>query len=224
MAPPPPSAQAASPNRFPLPAKIGAGILLYALVAFTYWFIFYSDTVAKIEGAQKQQRDLKTEKIKQEQELASFINDSDELGRCQQRSKEQLKLLPQEAEETSFISTVQTAANASGIDIKDLKPLEEQPQSFYAKVPMRVEVSGRFHQIAKFAYELGRPDADRRIINVENIELSDPKLFGDEVMLKGKCLATAFHTLKAKTEPKAGAPGQAPANPGQPPAAGGGQK
>ena len=57
---------------------------------------------------------------------------------------------------------------------------------------MRLEMTGRFQQIAKFAFELGKSD---RIINVENIELTEPKVVGDEVILKGKCLATAFHAL-----------------------------
>ena len=60
---------------------------------------------------------------------------------------------------------------------------------------MRIELTGRFHQIAKFAYELGKVD---RIINVENIELTDPAIVGDEVILKARCLATAFHAIAPK--------------------------
>jgi hypothetical protein len=54
---------------------------------------------------------------------------------------------------------------------------------------MKLEMSGKFHQIAKFAYELGKVD---RIINVENIELTDPKVVGDEVMLKGAAWPRRF--------------------------------
>jgi type IV pilus assembly protein PilO len=66
---------------------------------------------------------------------------------------------------------------------------------------MKLEMSGKFHQIAKFAFELGKVD---RIINVENIELTDPKLVGDEVILHARCLATAFHAITPKA-PRAGA-------------------
>jgi len=74
-------------------------------------------------------------------------------------------------------------------------------------VPMRLELVGRFHQVAKFMYEIGRLD---RIINVENIELADPVVQGDDVVLKVRCLATTFHSLKPKL---------ATAAPGAPPAA-----
>jgi type IV pilus assembly protein PilO len=73
---------------------------------------------------------------------------------------------------------------------------------------MRVDLVGKFHQIAKFAYELGKID---RIINVENIELTEPAIVGDEVVLKGRCLATAFHALKPKEPPAGAQPGAAPA-------------
>jgi hypothetical protein len=51
-----------------------------------------------------------------------------------------------------------------------------------------------------------------RIINVENLEMSEPKLEGDEMKLKAKCLATTFHTVKAKPPAPAGsgAPGTPP--------------
>ncbi len=94
--------------------------------------------------------------------------------------------------------------------------MDEQTQSFYAKFPMKLELNGKFHQIAKFAYEAGRVE---RIINVENLEMSDPKLEGDEMKLKAKCLATTFHALKA-APPRPGAPPPPVKTPQAPPAGG----
>jgi hypothetical protein len=82
----------------------------------------------------------------------------------------------------------------SGVDLKAWQPAEEKNEAFYAKVPMKLELGGKFHQIAKFAYEMGKVE---RIINLENIELTDPKVEGDEIKLKVKCLATSFR-LRAK--------------------------
>jgi type IV pilus assembly protein PilO len=175
--------------------KFGLGAALVFLTVGAYWFVFYSDTAAKIEGALRQKKQLADEMAQQQQALASYFADRDELALREQRARELNKVLPPDAEEDAFLSAVQQASNAAGIDLKAYAPQDEVPQSFYAKIPMRLEVLGRFHQIAKFAYELGKAD---RIINVENIELSEPKLVGDEVVLKGKCLATAFRAKIAK--------------------------
>jgi type IV pilus assembly protein PilO len=192
---------------------LGAGIVL--LTVSGYWFVFYSDTAAKIEGANNQKKQLAVDLAQQQQAQRTYFADRDELALREQRARDLNKVLPADAQEDAFLSSVQAASNAAGIDLKGYAPQEEVAQSFYAKIPMRLEMSGRFHQIAKFAYELGKVD---RIINVENIELAEPKVVGDEVILNGRCLATAFHAIK----PKEAAPrGPGPAPPGSPAPSGG---
>jgi type IV pilus assembly protein PilO len=196
-------------SKLPRPAKIGIGVALSLVVAFAYWFIFYSDVSSKIEGAQRQKKDLRDQLAQQQQAEATYFADRGELALREQRARELNKVLPADPEEDAFLSSVQQASNVAGIDLKGYAPKEEVAQSFYAKIPMLLDLTGKFHQIAKFAYELGKVD---RVINVENIELSDPTVVGDEVVLKAKCLATAFHALKPKAVPGGpGAPALTPA-------------
>jgi type IV pilus assembly protein PilO len=200
----PPAAQSAL-NRVPLWGKFLVGAGLSLVTAGTYWFIFYSDTAAKIEGAERQKKALRDDLAQQQQAEATYFADREELALREQRARELNKVLPPDAETDAFLSSVQSASNAAGINLQGYAPQDEVSQNFYAKVPMRLEMTGRFQQIAKFAFELGKSD---RIINVENIELTEPKVVGDEVILKGKCLATAFHAIKPKEAPRGpGAPG-----------------
>ena len=67
-------------------------------------------------------------------------------------------MLPTEPEAATFLSALQSVSNISGIDLKAWSPMEEIPQTFYAKVPMKLQITGRFHQIAKFVYEVGKQD------------------------------------------------------------------
>jgi type IV pilus assembly protein PilO len=196
--------------KVPTWGKVLAGFVAAALTAAVYWFFFYAETSSKIEGAKLQKQSLRNEFAQQQQAQANYFADRDELAVREQRARELNKVLPPDAEEDAFLSSVQAASNAAGIDLKGFAPQEEVSAAFYAKVPMKLEMSGKFHQIAKFAYELGKVD---RIINVENIELTDPKIVGDEVILKGKCLATAFHALKAKPAARGPAAPGAPAAP-----------
>lgn len=191
------------------PAKVGVGAVFVVLVGLVYWVVFYSDVSAKIEQARNQQTKLKKDLADVQQVQASYLADRDELARRQQQQRELNKALPAETEAPAFLSALQQVANVSGVDLKAWQPMEEQQQNFYAKFPMRLELTGRFHQLAKFTYEAGRVE---RIINVENIEFSDPKLVGDEVQLKAKCLATTFHALKPAPVGSA-----APGAPGAPP-------
>lgn len=183
------------------PAKIGIGVGLFGIIALFYWVVFYSDISAKIESAQKSQNSLRSDLVTQQQAQASYFQDRDDLALRQQRQRELNKALPAETEAASFLSALQQVANVSGVDLRAWQPQEEKSEAFYAKFPMKIEMSGRFHQIAKFAYEVGRVE---RIINLEDIEITDPHPDGDGIVIKAKCLATSFHALKAKPAPPPG--------------------
>jgi type IV pilus assembly protein PilO len=194
----PPQAQSVL-TKIPLAGKLGIGVGLSLFLLFGYWFVFYSDVASKIEGAQRQKTELKTQYVDQQQAQASYFADRGELALREQHARELNKVLPPDAQEDAFLSTIQTASNAAGIELKGYSPADEVVQTFYSKVPMQLELSGNFHQIAKFAYELGKVE---RIINVENIVLTDPTVSGDEIVLKGHCLATAFHALLPNGSPR----------------------
>ena len=190
-------------------ARFGVGIGMFLILALGYWVIFYSDISAKIEKEKKQQNTLRTDLANQQQAQASYFADRDELAMRQQRQRELNKALPAETEPASFLSALQQVANVSGVDLRAWQPQDEKQEAFYAKFPMKIEMSGRFHQIAKFAYEVGRVE---RIINLENIEVADGKLEGDGIVVKAKCLATTFHAAKPKpaATTTTTTPGQAP--------------
>jgi type IV pilus assembly protein PilO len=191
MAQPAPSALA----KLTMPAKAGIGFVFCVLVFALYWVILYSPADAKLKAAQGDKTRLSGELATQTTNKQSFIQDKDDLAARQVRQKDLNKALPAETEAPAFISALQQVANVSGVDLKAWQPMDEQQQSFYAKFPMKLEIVGKFHQVAKFAYEAGRVE---RIINVENLEMGSPKLEGDEVKLQAKCLATTFHAAKPK--------------------------
>ena len=207
--------------RLPMPAKIGVGAALVVVGALVYWVFFYTEISGRIEGANRQSADLQTELARQQQAQGGYLQDRDELVMRQQRQRELNKVLPADTEAAAFLSALQQVSNVSGVDLKGWKPEDEQTQQFFVKVPMRLELTGHFHQIAKFVYEVGRLD---RVINIENIELSDPKVIGDDVDMRARCLATTFHALKPKpgSAPVVVAPAPAPSAPQAPPPAGSG--
>jgi type IV pilus assembly protein PilO len=199
---------ALSLNRLPLAGKIGVGAVLCALLAVTYYVLLHTDVATKIDREHAQTNNLEAELSRQKQAQASYFADRDELAMRQQKQRELNKVLPVDTEAATFLSAIQATSNISGIDLKGWSPLEEVPQTFYAKVPMKLQMTGHFHQVAKFIYEVGKQD---RIINIENLELSDPKAEGEDIVLKATCLATTFHLLKAAK------PAVPPGTPGAPP-------
>jgi type IV pilus assembly protein PilO len=189
-------------NRLPIVGKIGVGAVLCSLLAVAYYVLLHTDVAARIDREKNQTGVLEAELSRQRQSQASYFADRDELAMRQQKQRELNKILPTDTEAATFLSALQAVSNISGIDLKAWTPMDEVPQTFFAKVPMRLQITGRFHQIAKFVYEVGKQD---RIINMENLELGEPKLEGEDVVLKASCLATTFHLLKKATPAAPGA-------------------
>lgn len=192
-----------------LPGKLAVGVLFVGLVAAAYLFVFYGEIESDIESTRRSLEVKKTELDKAKAADREYNKDLTELERRKQLARKQQKILPDDAESPAFLSTVQTVATISGVKLTSWTPQDEEPEAFYAKVPMKLQLEGKFHQVAKFFYGVGQVD---RIINMENIDIkidqqsakereqeleaSRNPLDEDSVTVDVTCLATAFRALK----------------------------
>jgi type IV pilus assembly protein PilO len=183
-------------TRLPILAKFAVGVGLVGVLAIAYFVIFYGDLSNSINTAKSEEQRLR--KDLEEARKAEFVYEKDlaEFTMRQQRQRELNKMLPTNTEYPAFLSAVQNVANVTGVTLTAWSPSQEVPEQFYARVPMKLELSGRFHQVAKFFYGIGQLD---RIINMENISLGDPKPVGDDIVLKVEGLATAFRAVETAT-------------------------
>ena len=188
--------QLGSLGKYPLLGKSLVGFVLVALTAIAYYVVWFGDVSDAIEKQKKQEQSLKTELAQVKQSEFEYHKDLAELTDRQQRQRELNKILPETTEYPAFLSALQGVANVAGVQLQGWSPQEEVVQKFFARVPMKLVIVGKFHQIAKFFYGVGQLD---RIINIENISLTQPKTKSEEVELKVDCLATAFHTLPNTT-------------------------
>jgi type IV pilus assembly protein PilO len=202
--------------RLPLVAKLGIGAGLLLLIGLAYFVVFYGDLASAIKAAENKEKQLRDELSDARKVEFAYQKDLAELNERKQRASELQKILPVTAESPSFLSSVAGVATATGIGLSAWTPQAEVPEEFYARVPMKLELRGRFHQVAKFFYGVGQLD---RIINMENISVTDPKVEGDETVVKVEVLATAFRMLaegQGKKTDKRGAATPAPQRPAPP--------
>jgi type IV pilus assembly protein PilO len=174
-------------------AKLGLSLGFLGLVLGGYYFAFHSEVTGDIETTMKTGNTLTAELTKARAAEQAYQKDLAELAEREQRQKELNQILPATTEYPQFLSAVQSAANVSGVSRSAWTPREKVPDKYYARVPMKVELTGRFHQIARFFYNVGQLD---RIINMENISMTDPSRVDNEMVLKTEALATAFHVIE----------------------------
>jgi len=173
-------------------AKVAVGVGVLLVCAAAYYFVFYSDMSQSIERAQSREKSFHADLAAARQNEFAFQRDLAELTERQQRQNQLAKVLPNSTEYPAFLSSLQSVSNMSGVTLSAWAPQPEVLDKFYARVPMRLDLEGRFHQIAKFFYGVGQLD---RIINMENISMTDPKEVDKDYVVKVTALATAFRAL-----------------------------
>jgi type IV pilus assembly protein PilO len=173
-------------------AKVALSLGVLVLCAAAYYILFYNDMAQSIEQAQSREKTLHSELATARQNEFAFQRDLAELTERQQRQNQLAKVLPNSTEYPAFLSTLQSVSNVSGVTLSAWAPQPEVVEKFYSRVPMRLDLEGRFHQIAKFFYGVGQLD---RIINMENISMTDPKEVDKDYIVKVTALATAFRAL-----------------------------
>lgn len=184
-------------DRLPPIAKAGVGFLFVVLIGLLYFVVFYSDVDNDLTNAKNYERNLNKQLADAEKSKQEFEKDADEKTRREQQAREQKKILPDDPETPAFLNTLQDVATVSGVNLISWSPTDEVPEEFYAKVPMKLTFSGKFHQVVKFFYSVGQQD---RIINMEDIKIKKDKPDVDEVQVE--CLATAFRSVRAGETPK----------------------
>lgn len=184
--------------------KFGLGLLFVVLFAALYYVVFYDEVATRYEAEKNKEVGLGDDLGRAKQSRELYQKDLDEKARREQLALQQKKILPDDPETPAFLSGLQSVATIAGVNLTSWSPMEESRQEFFAKIPMKLTLKGKFHQVVKFFHGVGQLD---RIINLEDIKLkATTKLKPDEVEVEVDCLATAFRSTKpgemASTAPK----------------------
>jgi type IV pilus assembly protein PilO len=179
------------------PAAIKYGSLVGAAVVLTAlnFFLLVQPLSEKITAQQEQIRQADRQ-LAEKQEIAQNLNERRrEMDVLEQKLAEALTELPEKKEIDELLSQLNEVGKKSGLEISRVEPGVETPADFFAKIPIRMSVSGNYHEIAMFLQEVS---GMRRIVNVSNIRLNNPQVRNDKVILGAEFLATTFRFLESK--------------------------
>ena len=178
----------------PLLAR-GLLILIGCLVvAGLGWHFMIKPQFHKLDLVEKQEQDLR---IKFDGEQAKAANRGAYIEQLEEMKKTfnvMLRQLPNKTDIESLLVDLSQTSVASGLDVEFFKPESEIPREFYAEYPIRISVTGQYHQFGQFASGLA---ALPRIVTLNNINISQQ---GDNQnkarKLKMDLVATTYRYLE----------------------------
>ena len=109
--------------------------------------------------------------------------------------------LPDEKEIPELLKNISTLGKESNLEFILFRPKPEEPQQFYAKVPIDLTVNGHYHDLGIFFDKVSKLP---RIINVVNFNMARTKeakgkgVVADDSAIRASCLLNTYRFVEQK--------------------------
>jgi type IV pilus assembly protein PilO len=164
------------------------GVLV--LLSGGYYTLVYGSISGDLKAAGQKQKQLQDQIRDAERREKQYLELTQELANREVADRQNRRVLPEDAEIAAFLQDLNRVAELSGLTIRLVEPRPEQRQELYSKIPVVLALTGRFHQMGKFFYNVSKLD---RAISMENIRMTQPKLLpSGEMVIDVDVRATTY--------------------------------
>ncbi|MDH3220180.1 MAG: type 4a pilus biogenesis protein PilO [Gammaproteobacteria bacterium] len=172
----------------PMSIKLGVIAVLVIMIIAAGIYFDTRNQLAVLERHEKKEVELKEEfKIKADQ-AAKLELYKEQLAEMEASFGALLRQLPETTEVESLLVDVSQTGLAAGLEIKKFKPSAEEKKGFYAELPISLEVTGSYHQLATFISGIA---ALPRIVTISDMKLEPQDKDSQATSAKLKMSATA---------------------------------
>jgi type IV pilus assembly protein PilO len=157
-------------GRWPLPFRLAVIVLVFAVVLGLgiYWFII-KDKAPQLDRVQEEEQQLRVTFENKQRKAANYDAYKAQLFQIEQSFGTMLRQLPGKTEIPSLIVDISQTGLAAGLQEKLFVPQGEIPRDFYAEKPIKIRLTGGYHEIGNFVSGIA---ALPRIVTLHNINIT----------------------------------------------------
>ena len=133
-----------------------------------YWFII-EDKAPQLSRAQEEEKELRVTFENKQRKAANYDAYKAQLAQIEQSFGTMLRQLPGRTEIPSLIVDISQTGLAAGLQEKLFVPQAEIPKDFYAEKPIKIRLTGGYHEIGNFVSGIA---ALPRIVTLHNINIT----------------------------------------------------
>jgi type IV pilus assembly protein PilO len=157
-------------GRWPLVFRVAVIALVFVAVTFAgIWFTIVKDKAPVLERAEAEEQELRVTFENKQRKAANYDAYKAQLAQIEQSFGTMLRQLPGETEIPSLIVDISQTGLAAGLQEKLFQPQAEMPRDFYAEKPIKIQLSGGYHEMANFVSGIA---ALPRIVTLHNITIT----------------------------------------------------
>jgi type IV pilus assembly protein PilO len=143
--------------------SIGVGILV------AMFFLFYQPKMEIIEIAKRKEMNLRKEFISKQKLAVNLPAYKKQMVEIKQRFDKVLTQLPEASEVPALLTDISEAGIEQGLVFRNFKPLAKEQKNFYVRLPIKIQASGTYHQLAGFISAIAN---FQRVVTVGNLDIA----------------------------------------------------
>jgi type IV pilus assembly protein PilO len=171
------------PGRWPLAIRMGAvGLCFIILSILLSYFVAWQNQKPELERRQADERTLRDEFRNKHAKAVNLEVYKAQLKDIERSFGALLRQLPGKTEVPNLLVDISQTGLAAGLEEKLFQPAPEQKRDFYAELPIKIRLSGSYHEFGEFVSGIA---ALPRIVTLHDIEIKpvDTKGSYDTLML-----------------------------------------
>ena len=176
-----------------------AGTLL--LLGGAFFYFVYMPNTAEIKQTETEIAGLKQRIALTKARAKNLTKVRQEYARVEKQFQEALKILPDKREIPSLLAGISQLGIDSKLQFRLFSPGKEAPQNFYVKIPVSIEVGGKYRDVALFFDKVRRM---HRIVNIVNISIKPKTPLSTDLVTKSKFITYRFKTEAEQLKEKKG--------------------
>ena len=139
------------PGRWPLPVRLGAiAVFFVVLAGLLLYFLVWNakkDDLARYEG---EEQTLRSEFSTKHAKAVNLKLYEQQLVDIQKSFGAMLRQLPGKTEVDDLLIDISQTGLAAGLQQELFQPLPAENKDFYAQVPIKIRLTGTYHQMGEF--------------------------------------------------------------------------
>ncbi len=180
----------------PLPVRIGIIVVLCVALVVAGYFLDTTKQKAELDKVISEEKGLRQVFSDKQAKAANLEAYKQQLDEMRTSFGTLLRQLPNKTEIETLLTDISQTGISSGLEINYFKPEGLRPKEFYSEYPIKLKVTGRYHEFAEFISGVA---ALPRIVTVQDISIkpTEPK---DGVKLSMELTAVTYQYLDESAE------------------------
>jgi len=190
--------------KLPTPKKVLILAVILCAIAGLYLWRFFLPSQQELSSVQGEGIKLENELNNSRAIARDLEKYNEQVAKLNEELRNALTQLPNEKEIPEILKTISSLGKESNLEFTLFRPKPEQPQQFFANVPIDLVALGSYHNVGIFFDKVSKLP---RIINVVDFNLTKAKEIKDrksenEVLLRTSCMISTYRFIEQKSEVK----------------------